>query len=305
MKNTPQKNQNKNIHTPVMLEAVLEYLNPSQDDSYLDLTAGYGGHASAVLKRTKNPSQAVLIDRDQSAIDHLKDLFGENGAKIIKSDYLGASKVLETEEAKFDLVLADLGVSSQHINQTSRGFSFSNDGPLDMRMDQDQELDAHAIVNRYSESKLASVIKSYGEEPKASKIAHLIVINRPITSTKQLASIVKRVWPIASKKHPATRTFQAIRIEVNDELTQLKESLPIWINLLKPGGRIVVISFHSLEDAAVKAYFRELSGKTYDAELSLLTKHPVSPQYDEIVKNPRARSAKLRAAVKINKKGGV
>jgi 16S rRNA (cytosine1402-N4)-methyltransferase len=197
------------------------------------------------------------------------------------------------------MILADLGVSSPHLNEASRGFSIKADGPLDMRMDQSQTLTAGQVVNTYSAANLEDILKRYGEEPKAKQIASLIVNNRPITTTHQLAAIVAKAWPGYSKVHPATRTFQALRIAVNDELELLRLSLPIWMDdLLAPGGRIAIISFHSLEDRIVKHAFAEKAGDRYDAALRLLTKKPVTGDEDEIVSNPRARSAKLRAAVK-------
>ncbi len=290
-----------NTHVPVLLEPVLAYLRPMEGDRYLDLTAGYGGHAEAILERTKYPAGAVLVDRDQNAVENLEKQFQGRGAKIMHNDFLHASQELMAEGRTFDVILADLGVSSPHLNQASRGFSLGASGPLDMRMDQRQALTAGDIVNRYSEAALAEILKRYGEEPKARKIAHLITQNRPIETTAQLASLVVRAWPGHSKVHPATRTFQALRIAVNDELTQIEQSLPLWIKLLTPGGRLAVISFHSLEDRLVKQAFHEASGNRYDAELTVLTKHPVTADNNEIVFNPRARSAKLRAAAKINK----
>ena len=286
-------------HVPVLLEQVLQYLDPQAGDSYLDLTAGYGGHAEQILGRTHNPGETVLVDRDQYAIKVLEQKFSGVGATIIQSDFLGASRKLLADSRTFDVILADLGVSSPHLNEANRGFAISQTGPLDMRMDQNQSLTAAAIVNTYAEAELAEILQRYGEEPKARQIAHLIVQHRPIKTTTELAHIVARAWPGHSKVHPATRTFQGLRIAVNDELGLLEKGLPIWLKLLKPGGRIAVISFHSLEDRLVKQAFSDVSGDRYDAELKLLTKHPVTGSEHEIVFNPRARSAKLRAAVKI------
>jgi len=252
-----------------------------------------------VLERTKCPELSVLVDRDQSAITQLRHAFEKQGSDIRHADFLSASRTLASEGKQFDLLLADLGVSSPHLNQASRGFAINQDGPLDMRMDQTQSLSAAEIVNDYPEAELAALIKRYGEEPKAKQIASLIVHNRPITTTSQLAAIVAKAWPGHSKIHPATRTFQALRIAVNDELELLKAALPIWIDqLLAPGGRIVVISFHSLEDRLVKQAFGEAGGDRWDATLELVTRKPVIADHAEVVLNPRARSAKLRAAVK-------
>lgn len=287
-------------HVPVLLAEVLHYLNPKAGDSYLDLTAGYGGHSSAVLERTGSPSSAILVDRDSNAVTVLKHRFGKS-VEVRHDDFAHATQQLVTEGKRFDLILADLGISSPHIDQAHRGFSLSQDGPLDMRMDQDQELTAERIVNTYPETQLAQILTMYGEEPKARQVAHAIVQARPITTTAELASIVARQWPGHSKVHPATRTFQAIRIAVNNELDQLKHSLPLWINLLQPGGRLCIISFQSLEDRIVKQILADHAGDRYDADLRLLTKRPITAGHPELVHNPRARSAKLRAAVKTNK----
>ncbi len=286
-------------HIPVLLEQVLHYLDPKEGDSYLDLTAGYGGHAEQILERTHNPSNSVLVDRDQHAITVLEQKFAGSRIKLIHSNFLSATRELDKNGSTFDIILADLGVSSPHLNEADRGFAISQTGPLDMRMDQNQKLTAAEIVNSYPETEIAEILKRYGEEPKARQVAHLIVQHRPYTTTTELAHIVARAWPGHSKVHPATRTFQGLRIAVNDELGLLEQSLPLWVKLLKPGGRIAVISFHSLEDRLVKQVFAESGGERYDAELQLLTKHPAVGTAQEIVFNPRARSAKLRAAVKI------
>jgi 16S rRNA (cytosine1402-N4)-methyltransferase len=293
-----QENQNP-VHIPVLMNEVLQYLDPKAGDSYLDLTGGYGGHAAAVLERTGNPKHSVLVDRDQNAIAQLEAKFAGTGISLLHADFLSASQQLVAAGKQFDLILADLGVSSPHLNQASRGFSVKADGPLDMRMDQSQSLTAEQVVNTYSQDELTDILRRYGEEPKARQIASLIVNNRPHTTTIELANIVAKAWPGYSKVHPATRTFQALRIAVNDELELLRKSLPVWINdLLAPGGRIAIISFHSLEDRLVKQAFAELGGDRYDAPLTVLTKKPAVGSPDEIVLNPRARSAKLRAASK-------
>ncbi|HEX3568689.1 MAG TPA: 16S rRNA (cytosine(1402)-N(4))-methyltransferase RsmH [Candidatus Saccharimonadales bacterium] len=286
-------------HIPVLLQQVLQYLDPRAGDSYLDLTGGYGGHAAAILERTKKPNAAVLVDRDEHAIAELEKKFAGQGTEILQADFLTASRGLADKGRQFDCILADLGVSSPHLNIASRGFSIQMDGPLDMRMDQTQNLTAEQVVNTYRETDLADLIKRYGEEPKARQIASLIVHNRPLHTTSELAKVVAKAWPGRSKVHPATRTFQALRIAVNDELELLRQSLPIWIdNLLAPGGRIAIISFHSLEDRLVKQAFQDAGGDRYDATLQILTKKPVTGDTSELVFNPRARSAKLRAALK-------
>lgn len=298
-----------NTHIPVLLDEVLLYLNPKKGESYLDLTAGYGGHAEKILERTLDHHAAVLIDRDQQSISFLQDKFRSDLPTIIKSDFWQGSRELHSKGKRYDIILADLGVSSPHLDMASRGFSLLADGPLDMRMDQTQPVTAEAIVNNYSEEQLVSILREYGQEPKARSIARLIIANRPISTTHQLASVVARAWSgpalrSKSRKHPAIRTFQAIRIAVNEELEQIKNTLPILFDMLTPGGRIALISFHSLEDRIIKQAIRELAGNRYDAVLADLTNGPVSASANEIALNPRARSAKLRAAAKIKTKEG-
>jgi 16S rRNA (cytosine1402-N4)-methyltransferase len=298
------KTKNKHIeHEPVLLAAVLEYLSPQSDESYLDLTAGYGGHAAAILAKTGQPGKATLVDRDKNAIEYLEQRYGEQ-LTICHQDFLSASRELIAKGMQFDVILADLGVSSPHLNEGIRGFAFRETGPLDMRMDQRQTLSAETIVNSYSEVQLADILKRYGEEPKARQIAKLIVEHRPLISTSELAALAARAWPGHSRVHPATRTFQALRIAVNDELSLLSQSIPLWLQLLAPNGRLAVISFHSLEDRVVKQAFADVSGERYDADFRLLSKRPILASPHELVSNPRARSAKLRAVVKIkNRKG--
>lgn len=293
------KHQNTIKHVPVLLSEVLQYLDPQEGESYLDLTAGYGGHAKAVLERTQG--EAVLVDRDEYAAGILQDLFPERRVKLRRQDFLTASRELQAGKRQFDLILADLGVSSPHLNEGKRGFAINSTGPLDMRMDQSQELTAETVINTYDEAVLSDILSRYGEEPKARQIARAITEARPLHSTEELAAVAAKAWPGRSRIHPATRTFQALRIAVNDELGQLQQALPVWLELLRPGGRIAVISFHSLEDRLVKRAFQEASGNRYDAELRLLTRRPVMAGPNETVFNPRARSAKLRAAAKIKK----
>ena len=282
---------------PVLLQEVLRYLDPKEGDAYLDLTAGYGGHARAVLAKTGSLEKMVLVDRDAKAVNELKKLFGTQ-TNILQTDFYSAAQQLLNEGKQFDCILADIGVSSPHLDNADRGFSLRSEGPLDMRMDQLQDVTAETIVNTYSEEELTRIIRDYGEDPKAKRIAQTVIAHRPVKTTTELANLVKTVWPGCSKVHPATRTFQALRIAVNDELSLLERSLPLWAALLKPGGRLGVISFHSLEDRIVKQFFADHSGNRYDADLKLLTKSPVIAGQDELVLNPRARSAKLRVAAK-------
>lgn len=298
------QNKNQNTvapHIPVLLEEVLQYLSPQTGDSYLDLTAGYGGHAREVLDRTGNYAESVLVDRDPRAQSYLQEEFGVAGVSLQDTDFLTASQELRSAGRHFALILADIGVSSPHLNDETRGFTWQHEAPLDMRMDQRQQVTAADIVNHYSEDDLVTILSQYGEEPKARQIAHAIVRARPLTTTTELAAIAAKAWPGHSRVHPATRTFQAIRIAVNDELQQLQLAIPIWLDLLAPEGRLAIISFHSLEDRIVKNTFAEYAGDRYDSDFRLLTKHPVTARPQEIVSNPRSRSAKLRAVVKIKK----
>jgi len=287
------------IHVPVLLDASLDVLQPKQNESYLDLTAGYGGHARRFLDKTANFADSVLVDRDDYALGHLSDLEAK-GVRLLHTDFVSAAKQLIEEGKRFHIVLVDLGVSSPQLDQGQRGFSFTHQGPLDMRMDRRQETSAETLVNTASEEELVRIITRYGEEGLgfARRIARAIVTHRPIHATDVLADLIKQnhrgKW---SKIHPATRTFQALRIAVNDELGQIETMLPLLPRLLEPGGRVGVISFHSLEDRLVKQYFKDQQNAGFEAELDILTKKPIDgATYD--VHNPRSRSAKLRAAVK-------
>ena len=300
-----QKQKNELGHIPVLLREVIEVLAPKPGQSYLDLTAGYGGHSSAVLDLTKAPKAAVLVDRDERAAEALSGQFKNTGVRIVRSDFLSALKELSQKGSRFDLILADLGISSPHLEDAQRGFAFSLPGPLDMRMDTRQELNAEHLVNRLPETELADILARYGEEPKARSIARAIVSSRPLSDTGQLAAIIAKTAGFRARRaktHPATKSFQALRIAVNDELAQLAQGLPLMSDLLTPGGRMAVISFHSLEDRIVKQFLADKSGNRYDSELQSLTKRPITASQHELVSNPRARSAKLRAAAKIKTK---
>ena len=299
--NTPPQQ----LHIPVLLDDVLRLLNPQQGEHYLDLTAGYGGHARQVIRRIGGAQYATLCDRDDYAIDHLADL-SEQGATIIHQDYCSAVQQLVSAGQRFEMILLDLGVSSPQLDQGERGFSFAHDGPLDMRMDRRQSLTAAAVVNRYSERELIRIFESYGEIParQAAAIARAIVVRRkrqPFDSTNDLAEVVRlKVGELDHGKyhkvHPATKAFQALRIEVNDELGQLERTLPMLAELLTAGGRVAIITFHSLEDRMVKDFLKDQSDGL-DAPYSLLTKKPIAGNTDDVY-NPRARSAKLRVACK-------
>lgn len=300
MKKTPPQQ----LHEPVLLEDTLALLAPKKGETYLDLTAGYAGHASKVIEQIGNASLATLVDRDSNAIAQLQP-WAKLGARLLHTDFASAVKQLFEASESFDMILIDLGVSSPQLDRATRGFSFTNPGPLDMRMDDREERTAADLVNELPLNELQQIIRMYGEEPKAKFIAQAIVAARPLTTTNQLADVIKQsIHSKWGKTHPATRTFQAIRIALNRELELIKATLPLLPNLLKPGGRVVIISFHSLEDRLVKQFLQDQAKAGYEAELQLLTKKPVSGATHD-VHNPRARSAKLRAAVKIKTKEGV
>ena len=287
------------LHVPVLLEQSLSILQPKKGKSYLDLTAGYGGHAKEFLKITKNYKDSVLVDRDEFAILNLKALQAK-GAELMHTDFISATEKLIEEEKKFDIVFVDLGVSSPQLDKEERGFSFNKDGPLDMRMDRRQDISAADIVNRATPKELEAIIAKYGEEKPAftARIVEAIRTNRPIRTTKELSDLIlsqhRGGW---QKTHPATRTFQALRIATNEEIKQVENLLPKLSKLLNNGGRVGIISFHSLEDRLVKQYFKDQDEAGLEASLKLLTKKPIDgATYD--VHNPRSRSAKLRAAVK-------
>lgn len=287
-----------NSHLPVLLEASIKFLAPKQGESYLDLTAGYGGHASEILLKVDGVKKMTLVDRDINAIKSLKQT-NLKDANIIHMDFAGACKKLVEDKQKFDMIMIDLGVSSPHLDNGERGFSFMTNAKLDMRMDESQALTADTIVNSYSEQDLAEILKGFGEEPKAKIIAKAIVENRPLHSTIELAGIVEKIYGRRGKKHPATRTFQALRIAVNQELQQLESVLLLLPRLLNIGGRVVIISFHSLEDRMVKRSFVEGSRNGYESIYRVLNKKPISGANEDVF-NRRARSAKLRAVIKIN-----
>lgn len=288
------------LHQPVLLSEVLDVLQPKPGETYLDLTAGYAGHASKILDVTQNYKDSVLVDRDENAVKVLKAKFANLPIKIVKADFYSA--VLQEIECgnEFDIILMDFGVSSPQLDRAERGFSFAKEGPLDMRMDQEQRLNAEMIVNRWGERDLVSILEEYGEEKPgfAKMIAREIVHGRPWTSTKQLGDALKR-YGRGGKIHPATRTFQAIRIAVNDELGQIEKMLKLLPKVMKPEGRMAAITFHSLEDRLVKDWMKEETEHGEESQIRILTRKPILAENEELFINPRARSAKLRAAEKM------
>ena len=289
------------LHIPVLLSEVLAGLNPQPGESYLDLTAGYGGHASEILDATQNYKDSVLVDRDEFAVENLKQKFPAD-LKIMHTDFYSAVLQLFECGQTFDIILADFGVSSPQLDMGERGFSFKNDAPLDMRMDRRQDLTANDIINHASERELAEIFVKYGEIPsgRAHMLARVIVHHRPIRSTAELAELIKTRLHYHSRVHPATQVFQAVRIVVNNELKQIEDTLPFLPKLLTPGGRLGLITFHSLEDRLAKDFLRQATSYGEESELSIINKKPIIAESEELVINPRARSAKLRLARKRN-----
>ena len=286
------------LHIPVLLSEVLANLDPKPGESYLDLTAGYGGHASEILAVTQNYKAATLVDRDEYAVEYLKSNFPPE-TTIINSDFYSAVLHLFECGSTFDIILADFGVSSPQLDMEERGFSFNKTAPLDMRMDRRQKITAYDIVNKASERELADIFTTYGEEPsgRSKMLAREIVHHRPINTTKELADLIK-AKSRHTKLHPATRVFQAIRIVVNSELEQIEKTLPLLPKLLNKNGRVGFITFHSLEDLLVKDFLKDSTSLGEESPLEIINKKPIVADQPELVINPRARSAKLRIGQK-------
>lgn len=319
MRNKPSHALNAEpAHLPVLLKETVEKLSPPPDGVVLDLTVGMGGHAKELLKHLPR-GRLVGVDQDADALQHAGlALKGDPRVSLYKANFaniLWVLKDLSIEEV--DSVLMDIGVSSLQLDTAHRGFSFLKDGPLDMRMDTTAGHTAAWVVNTYSEEKLSKVIFEYGEDKKARALARAIVAaraNKQIETTGELSAVAQNVLKQGKKpgeKHAATRLFQAIRMEVNQELQVLEKGLNKVLSVLKPGGRIGVITFHSLEDRLVKQYFKKESTDClcppdipqcicgHKASLKLVTSKPVTASEEELERNPRSRSAKLRVAEKI------
>jgi len=306
-------------HVPVLAGELIDALDPQPGEVAVDCTFGAGGHARLVANRIGPTGLLVCIDRDPAAQERFDELAAEVPCqtRFLRMDYADALPVLAEEGIAADMVYLDLGVSSMQIDAWERGFSYSYDAPLDMRMDPGQDLDARAVVNEWDERRLASAFQRYGEERFARQIARAIVRRResvPFETTGELAETIKSAVPAPARfagGHPAKRVFQAIRIVVNDELGSLDRALPAGWDVLRPGGRMGVLSFHSLEDRRVKRFFADRArgcicppdlpvcacGRTPEAEL--LTRRAVVPSATEIAENPRAGSGKLRAARRV------
>jgi 16S rRNA (cytosine1402-N4)-methyltransferase len=289
-------------HVPVLLQDAIEFLHVRRGATIADCTLGLAGHASEIARRLGPEGRMIGFDRDPEALVLAKARLDEASAElgseaprieIIGEAFSSISQHLPT--ASLDALLADFGASSLQFDEAHRGFSFSADGPLDMRQDTRQGMTAAQVVNEANEHELADLIYEYGEERRSRRIARAIVRGRPLTTTGQLARLVATAAPAmkSDRIHPATRTFQALRIYVNRELDEIRALLEAAPTLLKPSGRLVVISFHSLEDRIAKDSLREGARRGI---WEVLTKKPVTPDEDEINRNPRSRSAKLRAA---------
>lgn len=315
-------NINLNLHTSVLAEKALAYLPKKNDLNIIDATFGSGGYSKLILQKN-NINNLIAIDRDPTVRKYSKSIQNKNNFILLegqfsKIDLLVKDYMKEKKINGFDAIFFDLGISSNQIEDPKRGFSFNLDGPLDMRMDE-KSFSAYDLINEFSEEKLADIIFKYGEERFAKSIAKKIIEKRnfkPINSTKELSIIIKNTVSILSKKrlkkNPSTKTFQALRIFVNNELEEIKEALIKSEKLLVPGGRIIVVSFHSLEDRLVKEFFNHKSGKKWRSSrhnpepsktgkitLKIITKKAIKPDDNEISTNPRSRSAKLRVAEKL------
>jgi len=306
-------------HIPVLLQETLEYLDPKPGGIYIDGTLGGGGHALEVLKRIAPNGKLIGIDRDLQAIEAATEKLKEYRDFFIPvhGNYAEIKEILsDLNIPAVDGILLDLGVSSYQLDTPERGFSYHEDVRLDMRMDTTQEFSAYELVNNYSLDELTRIIWEYGEERWSRRIAEFIVKNRPIHTTGQLVEVIKMAVPASARRsgpHPARRTFQAIRIAVNEELTLLEQAVRKAVDALKPGGRLCVITFHSLEDRIVKNTFRNLNNPcTCPPEspvcicgkqpvVELVTRKPVIPGQEELDINPRSRSAKLRVCQKLQR----
>lgn len=286
------------LHRSVLLEPVIELLNPQSGETYLDFTAGLGGHARAILTKTDNYAGSLLVDRDSQVREYLQPLI-DRGVSFWQIDFLAAAKELVAKQRRFDLILLDLGVSSIQLDQADRGFSFLKSGKLDMRMDRSADLTAEWVVNNYSRGELIRILQEFGDlsARQARSASAAIIGARPLKTTTDLAAAIEQIWPRRGKTHPATQVFQAIRLEVNQELTELTETLPLLEQLLNPGGRVAIISFHSGEDRLVKQFFQQDAKRHLLSQFELITKKPIDGRIEQAF-NPRSRSAKLRVARK-------
>jgi 16S rRNA (cytosine1402-N4)-methyltransferase len=298
----PNKMKYERVHEPVLLKEVIEYLNVGKNKNYVDCTIGEGGHAIEILKRNGPKGKVLGIEIDPELYKKLKEEKLER-LILVNDSYSNLKEIVEREGFKeIHGILFDLGISSWHIEKSGRGFSFLRDESLIMRYDRREKLTAERIVNEWPEKEIERILREFGKERFAKRIAREIAKVRktkPIKTTFQLVEVIKKAVPSFyqhKRIHFATKTFQALRIAVNNELENLKAALPQAIDVLEKEGRLVVISFHSLEDRIVKNFLKE---KEREGKIKILTKKPIRPSKEEIIKNPRSRSAKLRVALKI------
>lgn len=287
-------------HLPVLLREAIEALNPRSDGIYIDATIGPGGHSESILKLIGPEGRLIGIDRDLEALEIAEKRLSDRRVSLKKGSFSEMEGLLYSNGiSEVDGILFDLGVSMLQLKDPERGFSFISDKPLNMRMDKKQRLSAWDVVNRYSEEKLERILREYGEERLSRKISKAIVRRRSkktIDTCSELSGIVEGVYGRKGRLHPATKTFQALRIEVNKELEELRAGLDSSLRLLKKDGRLCVISYHSLEDRIVKGFMVDSSKKGL---LRIITKKPITPCPEEISSNPSSRSAKLRVGVRI------
>ena len=313
-------------HVPVLAGELIDLTQPAPGETAVDCTFGAGGHARLVAERIGPTGTLVCIDRDPAAEEHFEELAREVACetRFLRMDYADGLELLNEEELQADVVYLDLGVSSMQVDARERGFSYSYDAPLDMRMDPGQELDAREVVNDWDERRLAQLFRRYGEDPNARRIAREIVRRResaPITTTGELVAAIESALPAAVRRrfgggHPAKRVFQAVRIAVNAELDSLDRALPLAWSVLRENGRLAAISFHSLEDRRVKRFLAGLARGCicppdfpvcvcgHEPEAELLTGRAVAPTPGEVADNPRAKSGRLRAARKLGGEDG-
>lgn len=290
-------------HLPVMVREVIEILNPGPGGIYVDATLGLGGHAVEILRLIGPEGRLVGIDRDDEAVKIAKERLNDERAILIKGRFSDLEELLTKAGINgIDGILFDFGASMMQFKESGRGFSFDSEDPLDMRMDRSQRLKADDIVNTYNEREIERVLREYGEERMSARIARAITIYRAkkkIGTCAELAGIVGNVYrrrSIRGKHHPATKTFQSLRIAVNDEINEIRSGLEKSIGVLRAGGRLCSISYHSLEDRLVKHFLRNAEK---DGLMRIITKKPLIPSYDEIRSNPSSRSAKLRGAERL------
>jgi 16S rRNA (cytosine1402-N4)-methyltransferase len=287
-------------HLPVLRSEVIEMLNIRQDGIYVDATIGLGGHAEAILGQIGSGGRLIGIDRDDEALLSAKKRLSDARASLMQGNFADMAMIIGAVGiTAVDGILFDLGVSSMQLRSPVRGFSFLSDAPLDMRMDKSQKNSARDMVNQYPENQLERIFRELGEERCARKIAKAIIQwreKKPVATCAELSKIVEKVYGMRGKIHPATKTFQALRIAVNQELDQLAKGLQASLHLLKHGGRLCVISYHSLEDRIVKHFIADNAKKGL---LRRLSKKPITPAPEELSMNPSSRSAKLRVAEKI------